>query len=1593
MTTSIAVRDDAIRLSAEAGGIPASAFARAFFHSAAPEDLAAFPAETLAVLAHLARTLAESRKPGETIVRVIAPTLDAEGFHYDGAILVAINDDKPFLYDSILGEMSLNGLSVAAAFHPIVEAERAGVAVRESIIVLALARERSQARLMAVEHGARQVFADVSAAVSDWRQMLERLNESIDDLKRHQPPVEPAELNEAISFLKWLGDNHFTLLGSRDYAFDEASRQHAAVTGSGLGVLRDEDARIIRRPEDAAELTPEVIGFLTDPQPLIITKSNARSRVHRTAQQDYIGVKRFDASGRLIGERRFVGLFTSSAYHQLPSEIPLLRRKTARVIERSGFDQRSHDGKAMAHVVETFPRDDLFQISEDELLQQSLGILHVLERPRVRTFLRYDRFDRFVSALTYMPRDRYAGSVRLRIGEILSNAFAGDVTLSNPTFDETPIARVHTIVQFSGRPDQTVDLARLEADIEASTITWADGLSDALAAAGDADLAPRYAGAFSASYRDQVAVTAALADIARLEALAATGLPDGAVSFHAYREPGDGPLELRLKLLRAGGPAELSSILPILENMGLTVIEELNYRVTPGGFVRPVTIHAFRMRLKQPQPLDLAQVQSAFEDAMTAAWSGLTENDGFSALTLAAGLDRHQVTVLRAIAKFLRQAGIAFSQPYMEEALLRNPDIAARIVELFEVRFDPAAPSADRATPAQKISAQIESALGDVKSLDEDRILRRFRNVVDAMLRTNAFQRDEAGAERPALTFKLDSHILEDLPAPRPWVEIFVYSPRVEGVHLRFGRVARGGLRWSDRREDFRTEILGLVKAQQVKNAVIVPVGSKGGFYPKQMPKDAPRDAVQAEGIAAYKMFINALLDVTDTIETDGAITPPPSVVCIDGDDPYLVVAADKGTATFSDIANSISVERGFWLDDAFASGGSAGYDHKVMGITARGAWESVKRHFREMGTDIQTHPFTVLGVGDMSGDVFGNGMLLSKAIQLVAAFDHRDIFIDPSPDPLASWTERKRLFALPRSSWADYDASLISPGGGVFSRAAKSIALTGDMKRLTGLEKDSVTPAELINALLKASVDLLWFGGIGTYIKGSAQTHAQAGDRANDAIRIDGRDVRAKVIGEGANLGATQAGRIEAARGGVHLNTDAIDNSAGVDTSDHEVNLKILFQAAAGRGAITREGRDSLLASMTDDVAAHVLQDNYRQTLALTVAEATAATSLDAHTRLMRVLESAGKLDRAVETLPDGAAIRALNAAGQGLTRPEIAVLLAYAKVDLNQALLDSTVPDDPAFEPQLTGYFPPQIRETFAADIAQHRLRRELIATVLCNDILNRAGPTFAHGVAEASGAGLAAVARAASLATAAFRLDDIYGRINALDGRVGTAVQSSMHQVTIALLRRQTLWMLRNVAADVPLDHTIAQYRDGIDALKGTFAGLVSPVEHDVTATRIAELASSGVPADLADEIGALPLLAAVADIVSLARDTSLPLDAVAGAYFAAAGALGIDRLRAQAAQIRATGHWEALSLARIEDDLFAIQRLVAAKALASLDAASAPRREAGAQAVARWANAAQASIERTRALITELERDGAFTPAKLSLATAQLRDAAL
>jgi glutamate dehydrogenase len=1168
---------------------------------------------------------------------------------------------------------------------------------------------------------------------------------------------------------------------------------------------------------------------------------------------------------------------------------------------------------------------------------------------------------------------------------------------STPTLDESPLARVQYIVARNEGPRPHVDITILEADIRAAIRTWEDGFFDALIRQhGESEgmrLYRRNLSAFPARYCDAYAPDEAVRDLDELEDLLRTRQSDSNafVKARVYRSQFDAHAALRLKLYVLGDVLPLSASLPVFENLGFNVIAEDSYPVALnlGDDKRSeAAVLDFQMERSDGAAAALEEIKARLEAAFHAIVSGQAENDGFNKLIVRAGLTWSDASILRMAAKYLRQAGIAFSQEYMEQALARNADIARLIVELFRVLNDP--DTSERATRANALRARVDSALNDVPSLDDDRIIRRMRNIVESVLRTNFFRLRTKGEPASCLAVKLDSAKLDELPAPRPLYEIFVYSPQVEGVHLRFGKVARGGIRWSDRREDFRTEVLGLVKAQQVKNAVIVPVGAKGGFYPKQLPGNATREEVQAAGVEAYKRFIHALLDLTDNIRPDGSVAPPERVVRYDGDDPYLVVAADKGTASFSDIANGIAQERGFWLGDAFASGGSHGYDHKKMGITAKGAWEAVKRHFRELGRDIQDSDFTCIGVGDMSGDVFGNGVLLSRHIRLLAAFDHRHVFVDPNPDLETSYQERARLFALPRSSWADYNAKLISSGGGVFPRTAKEIAVTPEIRALTGISASRSSPAELIKSLLKAEVDLLWFGGIGTFIKSSDQSNLDVGDRANDALRINGREVRAKVIGEGANLGVTQLGRVEYALNGGRINTDAIDNSAGVDTSDHEVNLKVLLSGPLRRGELSSEARDALLDKMTDDVAAHVLRDNYDQTLALSVALARAAADLDSQGRFMRDLERNGRLDRTVEFLPSDEALRKRAQAGLALTRPELAVLLAYAKLDLDEELKESDIPDQTYFAAELAAYFPRETISQYPEEMTHHRLRREIVATVLSNRIVNLAGPTFVHRMKEISSAPAARVARAFVLAEGAISLSALKTRIDALDGRINAAIQIGMYADIAELLRRLGLWFLANVPVTADLADTIAFYRDGAESLRGTFQTLVSPYEEHDTLAHIKQLCDAGAPLDVAEDVAVLPLMAAVPEIALLAHARGLSVDFVAGAFFSVGTEVGLDRLRALALRIKGSEHWDRLAVRRIVDDLFAGQRALTADALARAEAQGT--RGDGAEAAKRWAVARADALARTKSFLSELERTGDLSIAKLTLANSQIHELA-
>ncbi len=1485
------------------------ALADALFAGALPDEVAGLSAPDAARIVDFVAATAATRPPGRPAIRL--ESLEGQPGRRRMALAI-VNDDMPFLVDSVSAAIGAHNLSIDRLLHPILESARdadgrmtglgAGATHRESLIYIELERVGARARGELVDQ-LDSVLADVRAAVEDWPAMLDELRKAASGLA-----ADAAGDGEAAAFLEWLAQDNFTLLGFHDYRFDQPATEEgfAPVSERGLGLLRD-DVAIWKGAQGFETIPAGLRRFLVGREPVLITKASILSTVHRRAYFDYIGVKQFDAAGTVVGEKRFVGLFTSQALNAPPRTVPLLRRKAEEVNALLRFDARSHAGKALTHVLESLPKDELFQLDAGRLKVIAEGLLSLLDRPRPKLFVRQDPFERFVSVLVFVPRDAYTSGVREAVGTMLTEAFAARLSRYDVELRAEGLARVHYILSTTPGQVPPVDEALLDARLGALVRGWGDSLEAALAEQAGATRAARLAlshgGAFSAAYQAQFGAADAATDVLRLTALAGDADRDAFL----YRRDGDAPHQVRAKIYRLGQVIPLSDVVPVLEHFGLRVIEEYPFDLANGRFG---WIHDFLLETADGAAVDLDDARARVEPALRAVLTGAQENDVFNALVLGVGLDARAVGWLRAYFRYLRQTGVAYGQPTIVNALRAYPHITRDLVAMFVARFDPMA-EGDRGHAEQAINARLQASLANVKAIDDDRILRLYRRVIESTLRTNAFT--PGGPE--ALAFKLDSSMVPNLPPPVPYREIWVYSPRVEGIHLRGGPIARGGLRWSDRRDDFRTEVLGLVKAQMVKNAVIVPTGAKGGFYPKQLPSASDRDAWLAEGTESYRVFIRALLSITDNLH-DGAVAPPAFVVRHDADDPYLVVAADKGTATFSDVANAISEDHGFWLGDAFASGGRYGYDHKAMGITAKGAWISVQRHFREMGIDVQTDAVRVIGVGDMSGDVFGNGLLLSSSVKLVAAFDHRHIFLDPDPDPAASHAERARLFALPRSSWADYDASLISAGGGVFPRDQKSIPLTPQVKAMLGVDADELTPAELMQAILKSPADLCWFGGIGTYVKAAGESHADVGDRANDAQRVDAEALRVKVIGEGANLGVTQAARIAFAKRGGRINTDFIDNSAGVDCSDNEVNIKIALNPEVAAGRFGLEQRNALLESMTDDVAALVLRDNVMQTQAISVAERGGAPALPAYVRVIQALEGAGKLNRMVEGLPADDLLAQRAQAGQGLERPELAVLLAYAKMALKEALVASIVVDDPVMEGDLHAAFPPVLVERFRPAIDGHRLRRELIATKLANQIVNRGGITLPFELAEEMGASLADVATAFVAARELFELRKLWRAIDAAD--LPAAVQMELHRRATEGLRVQMSDLLRSTDTQATPSTIIARLRPGVDRIAAQVDSLMRP-EPKAQLDRLAqELAAAGAPADIAAQLLRVQSLDGAVGVAQLSADIGVSEAQVVRAYTLLGERLGLDWAKGVAAQLAPSDPWERLLVAGLVRD---------------------------------------------------------------------------
>jgi len=1589
-------------------------FIDAFFARIATTDLDLHSSSEWAGLVSGLIQFMQQRQPGRASVRVVNPETGFAG----RSLVQVVTDDMPFLVDTVT--MNVSQWPIHVVIHPVIKVTRdaAGKLQRlgdegdtfESVMHFEIDRVASDTELAQLQAQLEGALDDVRDAVRDWATMRDKALAIAAELPQRKLPLDAAAIQEGTEFLHWLADDNFTFLGYREYEVKQADGEQVlcAVDGSGLGILHKRERSIA--PRSLRTLVASELPQSGSTDAIILTKTNARSVVHRPGYMDYVGVLKFDDNGRPVAEQRFLGLFSSNAYMARPQDVPMVRQKVETVLVRSGLKRDSYSGKSLRHILETLPRDELFQSSEDELNATSSGILELRQRARTRLFVRRDRYGRFFTCIVYIPRDRFNTAVRERVENLLRDALHGETVDSAVLMGEAALARLHVVVRPRIGDHAVYDAQQLEQQIAVIVRNWHDELRDMLIRdRGEHDgvvLANRYGKALPAGYVEDVSPSVAAEDVYQLSQLKG----DDAIRMSFYH-PEHRPEALRFKVYRSGSDLPLSEILPQLENLGLRVLTEHLYDLPMGDTT--LYIQDFEVQPVGNLAFGVEQVGSLFEDAFEQIWRGNAENDGFNRLVLGAKLNWRQIAMLRGYCKYLLQTGVAFSQSYMEDALNRYPAIAGLLVELFLAKFDPrreqltvdelkaagsnftvemhalipesiraaqpalidsmiGAMARPRAEQIAVLEEAVSTLLETVSSLDEDRILRSFMALIRATLRTSFFQQWD-GAHRGYISYKFDSRRVPDLPKPVPYREIFVSAPRVEGIHLRFGAVARGGLRWSDRREDFRTEVLGLVKAQMVKNTVIVPVGSKGGFFVKRPPVNGDRDAQLAEGIACYRMFISGLLDITDNL-VEGKVVPPHDVVRHDQDDPYLVVAADKGTATFSDIANAISVEHGFWLGDAFASGGSNGYDHKGMGITARGAWESVKRHFRAMGRDSQSQDFTCVGIGDMSGDVFGNGMLLSKHIRLLAAFDHRHVFLDPNPDTARSFAERERMFKLPRSSWDDYNKSLISAGGGVYSRTLKSIPISPEVRAALGLKAEvtQMAPTDLLSAILKAPVDLLWNGGIGTYVKASSETHGDVGDRANNALRVNGGELRCKLVGEGGNLGLTQKGRIEAAQHGVLLNTDFIDNSAGVDTSDHEVNIKILLDDAVQRNEITVDGRNKQLASMTDEVGDLVLWDNYRQNQAITLMEHQSVRRLGSMAHFIRILEGEGTLDRQVENLPSESELTERKARGQGLTRPELSVLLSYDKLRLYQQLLESDVPEDPYLSKELVRYFPAPLHDKYAAHMQRHRLKREIIATAVTNSTINRMGATFMMRMQEDTGQGPAAIAKAYTAAREILGARDLWAQIEALDSKVAEDTQIDAIMQIWSLLRHLTRWLLNRPGGTLDIAANVERYHAGVSVLSAALPGVLTPTGAADFGTSQEKWEGLGLPPELALRLSRLPVLRPMLDIVEVAQQSGQPIDQVAGVFYELGEALDLEWLRDQIEALPVEGHWHAQARGSLLDELTHQHRALALQVLALAGSSK------DVSPVQAWLNRDDATLKYTRNMLAEILTQNADYP---------------
>ncbi|EJM34664.1 NAD-specific glutamate dehydrogenase [Pseudomonas sp. GM33] len=1579
-------------------------FAEQFFGIISLDELTQRRLSDLAGCTLSAWRLLERFDHAQPQVRVFNPDYERHGWQSTHTAVEVLHHDLPFLVDSVRTELNRRGYSIHTLQTTVLSVRRGSKGElleilpkgtqgddiqQESLMYLEIDRCANTAELNVLSKELEQVLGEVRVAVGDFEPMKAKVQEILTKLDNSQFAVDGDEKNEIKSFLEWLVGNHFTFLGYEEFVVsDEADGGHIVYDkDSFLGLTKLLRAGLTY---DDLRIEDYAVNYLREPTLLSFAKAAHPSRVHRPAYPDYVSIREIDANGKVIKECRFMGLYTSSVYGESVRVIPYIRRKVEEIEHRSGFQAKAHLGKELAQVLEVLPRDDLFQTPVDELFSTVMSIVQIQERNKIRVFLRKDPYGRFCYCLAYVPRDIYSTEVRQKIQQVLMDRLKATDCEFWTFFSESVLARVQLILRVDPKNRLDIDPLLLEKEVVQACRSWQDDYAaltvESFGEAQGTNVLADFPKGFPAGYRERFAAHSAVVDMQHL--LSLSDKNPLVMSFYQPLGQVAGQRQLHCKLYHADTPLALSDVLPILENLGLRVLGEFPYHLRHSNG-REFWIHDFAFTAAEGLELDIQQLNDTLQDAFVHIVRGDAENDAFNRLVLTAGLPWRDVALLRAYARYLKQIRLGFDLGYIASTLNNHTDIARELTRLFKTRFYLARKltSDDLDDKQQRLEHAILSALDDVQVLNEDRILRRYLDLIKATLRTNFYQTDANGHNKSYFSFKFNPHLIPELPKPVPKFEIFVYSPRVEGVHLRFGNVARGGLRWSDREEDFRTEVLGLVKAQQVKNSVIVPVGAKGGFLPRRLPLGGSRDEIAAEGIACYRIFISGLLDITDNLK-DGALVPPANVVRHDDDDPYLVVAADKGTATFSDIANGIAIDYGFWLGDAFASGGSAGYDHKKMGITAKGAWVGVQRHFRERGINVQEDSITVVGVGDMAGDVFGNGLLMSDKLKLVAAFNHLHIFIDPNPEPASSFAERQRLFDLPRSAWSDYDTSIMSEGGGIFSRSAKSIAISPQMKERFDIEADKLTPTELLNALLKAPVDLLWNGGIGTYVKASSESHADVGDKANDALRVNGNELRCKVVGEGGNLGMTQLGRVEFGLNGGGSNTDFIDNAGGVDCSDHEVNIKILLNEVVQAGDMTDKQRNQLLASMTDEVGGLVLGNNYKQTQALSLAARRALPRIAEYKRLMNDLEGRGKLDRAIEFLPSEEAINERVAEGHGLTRAELSVLISYSKIDLKEQLLGSLVPDDDYLTRDMETAFPPTLVSKFSVAMRRHRLKREIVSTQIANDLVNHMGITFVQRLKESTGMSPANVAGAYVIVRDIFHLPHWFRQIENLDYQVSADVQLELMDELMRLGRRATRWFLRARRNEQNAARDVAHFGPHLKELGLKLDELLSGEIRETWQRRYQAYVEAGVPELLARMVAGTSHLYTLLPIIEASDVTGQDPAEVAKAYFAVGSALDITWYMQQISALPVENNWQALAREAFRDDVDWQQRAITISVLQQGDGTQDVETR-----LSLWMAQHEGMIERWRAMLVEIRAASGTDYAMYAVANRELLDLAL